>query len=380
MAIAKNVMKLYLSNIVFYSLIFTLSACGGGGGSGGGGSKAPAAITYTYSKLSAAGAGTNFDVDSAAWLHSAGGLFWVNSGGEREGIPLAISVDSDLNTIAKFNTTTMFPDQASPASMSWEIIDDSYPNSAGNVLDDYAAWTEVYGTDRDLVNLTEVGFRAQAYGFYVENGDVFLGTEYVSPLTIFKDYGSSANPYDVGGSDSLLQTEVISSVVGDKTDAGDMPSSGSYRYSSRAVGIMHVPPWGKDARQNPHVMALESDGLIDVDHAGKTVSGSVSLDYVFGMGAFNGERLEGADLGTVSFQGTITGRSVTGTASYSYQQEEGGPDVTSTYVKVGEFVGSFYGPNGDEFGGVILIQEYAGDTPEDIINSATLSVSVVGAK
>ena len=96
---------------------------------------------------------------------------------------------------------------------------------------------------------------------------MFLGTEYVSPLTIFKDYGSSANPYDVGGSDLLLQTEVISSVVGDKTEAGDMPSSGSYQYSSRAVGIMHVPHrWNVSCPHRPHSLESSSSGCVTHVH------------------------------------------------------------------------------------------------------------------
>jgi hypothetical protein len=368
-------MKTFLT---FISLCI-LTACGGGGG----GSSAPAAITYTYDKMSAAGAGTNFDVDSAAWLWSEAGygFLWATSEGESEGVPLDISVDSNLNTVVKFDTTTIVSDQDSPASMSWEIVDDAFPESAGNILDDYAAWTVVYGTDKDLVSLTEVGFKAQAYGFYVENGDAFLGTEYVSPLTIFKDYGSSANPYNVGGSsDSLFKTEVISSVIGDKTESGDMPSSGSYQYSSRAVGILHAGEFPLNTRFNLHVMGLESDGIIDVDHTGKTVSGSVTLDYLFAMGSCNGSRLALADgspasFGTVSFEGTITGKSVSGTASFSYPLEQGGPDVASTTTTEAQFFGSFYGPNGSEFGGVILIQEY--ESGSEITN---LSVSVVAAR
>jgi len=366
-------MKTFLT---FISLCF-LTACGGGGG----GSSAPAAITYTYDKISAAGAGTNFDVDSAAWLWSANAFFWATSDGESEGVPLDISVDSDLNTVVKFNTTTMGFDQDSPASMSWEIVDDAFPESAGNILDDYAAWTIVYGTDTDLVSLTEVGFVAQAYGFYVENGDAFLGTEYVSPLTIFKDYGSSANPYNVGGSsDSLLQTEVISSVIGDKTESGDMPSSGSYQYSSRAVSIGHFDNYPLSARYIGHTMSIESDGIIDVDHTGKTVSGSVTLDYGFLMGSGNGAVFKYSDgspvsFGTVSFEGTITGNSVSGTASWSFPLEQGGPDVPVTDITVAPFLGSFYGPNGSEFGGVILLQEYDGGA-----EITTLSVSVVAAR
>ena len=89
-----------------------LTACGGGGAGGGGGGggssntpSAPAAPVYTYNKISEAGAGTTFDEVTAAYLHQPGYYFWVEGGSD---VPLNLSVNSDFNTVASFDTRSLF--------------------------------------------------------------------------------------------------------------------------------------------------------------------------------------------------------------------------------------------------------------------------------
>jgi hypothetical protein len=347
-------MKIFL---IFMSLCF-LSACGGGG--------APAAITYTYNKISAAGAGTSFDEVTTTWLHQTGFYNWVDGGSQI----LDLSVDSDLNTVVKFDLKSIFPADSQWA-LSWEVIDDSYPQPASNVLDDYAAWIEVGGTVRDLIELTEVGYRLEGYSFFVETGSVFLGTEYVFPMILFNDHGSD-NQYGVGGrSDSLLQLEVMATVFGDKTESGDMPGSGSSDYSSKAIATAHLGwsgnSWAYDSREIEYVMGIESDSTLLVDHGGGTVSGTVTLDYAFNKGMFAGEERPGLSLGSVDFEGLISGNNVAGTA---------------TWVNGGEgtFSGSFYGPNGDEFGGVVRLEYRVETASGDVDGIDFMVASIVASK
>ena len=345
-------MKVFL---IFMSLCF-LSACGGGGGGGGSSNtpSAPATPVYTYNKISEAGAGTTFDEVTQAWLHQPNYYGWVSGSSNT---PLDLSVDSDFNTVVSFDTTSIF-DADSPFRLSWEVVDDENPQPASNVLDDYAAWTEVNGTVKDLVNLTEVGFRLEAYSFFIETGTTFLGTEYVFPMILFNDHGSDYQ-YGVGSSsDTLLQLEVIANVFGDKTEAGDMPVSGSSDYSSKGIAAAHLG-WSYgalpyNAREIAYLMGVESDSTLLVDHGAGSVSGTVTFDYAFQKGMFAGVEL-GITLGSVSFDGQISGTKVVGTATWANGGE-------------GTFSGSFYGPNADEFGGVLRLEHFVdGDVGVDLI-------------
>jgi len=349
-------MKKFIFGASLVSLL--LSACGGGGGGGGSSNtpSAPAAPVYTYNKISEAGAGTTFDEVTAAFLHQPDYYFWVE--GEWD-IPLNLSVNSDSNTVVSFDTTSFFTAD-SQGYLNWEVIDDETPQPAFNVLDDYAAWTEVNGTVKDLVNLTEVGFRLEAYSFFIETGTIFLGTEYVFPMILFNDHGSNYQ-YGVGSSsDTLLQLEVIANVFGDKTEAGDMPLSGSSEYSSRGIATSHLGwssggTWQYNTRAIDYLMGIDSDSTLSVDHGAGKVSGTVTFDYAFEKGMFAGKELQGYSLGTIDFQGEISGTHVAGTASWGNDGE-------------GTFTGSFYGPKGDEFGGVLRLKHRVdGDPGLDLI-------------
>jgi len=348
-----------------FVLLSLVLAAGCGGGGGGGSStnspSTPAAPVYTYNKISEAGAGTTFDEVTKAWLHQPGYYNTIFGGSN---LPLDLSVDSDLNTVANFDTTYFF----SPDSLfylNWEVIDDETPHPAWNVLDGYAAWTEVNGSVVDLVNLTEVGFLLEAYSFFIDTGTTFLGTEYVFPMILFNDHGSDSE-YGVGSSsDTLLQLEVIANVFGDKTEAGDMPVSGSSDYSSKGIATAHLG-WSTggalqyDAREIEYLMGVESDSTLLVDHGAGTVSGTVTFDYVFQKGMYWGEELQEYSLGTIDFQGEISANSVDGTANWLNSNG----DIEGE----GNFTGSFYGPNGDEFGGVFTLEyRVDGDYGIDLI-------------
>ena len=357
-----------MKRLLLVALIsFLLSACGGGGGGGGGGSSAPAAITYTYDKISAAGVGSTFDEVTTALLHQPGYYYWVDGGSNI----LDLSIDSDLNPVVKFDTTSIFSAD-SQGSLRWEVIDDSSAQPAFNVLDDYAAWTEVSGTVKDLIELTEVGYRLEGYSFFIETGSVFLGTEYVFPMILFNDHGSD-NQYGVGGgSDSLTQLEVIATVFGDKTEFGDMPGSGSSDYSSKAIATAHLGwsgnSWAYNSREIKYVMGVESDSTLLVNHDAGTVSGTVLLDYVFNKSMFAGEERPGLSLGSVSFEGKISDRNVDGTATWGGDNGEG------------TFSGSFYGPNGDEFGGVVRLVHRVETASGDLDGIDFIVASIVASK
>jgi hypothetical protein len=334
-----------------------LTACGGGGGGGSSNTpSAPAAPVYTYNKIPEAGAGTTFDEVTTAYLHQPGYYFWVEGGSD---VPLNLSVNSDFNTVVSFDTRSIFSTD-SLGYLNWEVIDDEMPQPAFNVLDDYAAWTEVNGTVKDLVDLTEVGFRLEAYSFFIETGTTFLGTEYVFPMILFNDHGSDYQ-YGVGSSsDTLLQLEVIANVFGDKTEAADMPGSGSFDYSSKGVAAAHLGwssggTWQYNARSIGYLMGIESDSILSVDHGAGTVSGTVTFDYAFEKGMFAGDEIQGLSLGTVDFQGEISANSVEGTASWL--NSDG--DIEGE----GIFTGSFYGPKGDEFGGVLRLKHRVDGDP-----------------
>ena len=356
-----DIMKLLLTSL----LIFGLASCGGG--------DSASTAAPTYNKIIDAGSGSEFDEVSQAWLHQhsdgcCNKNFRLINGGSNS--PLNLYLDSELNSVVRFSTGDFFESDNFFSDLNWEVIDDSAPQPALNEFDHYAAWSEIHGTALDLVSSTEVGYKLEAYSFYPETGGIFLGTEYVSPMILFNDHGSDY-AYGVGlNHDTLLQLEIIGSVYGNKTNFGDMPVSGSSDYSSRAIATAHISFWysrspiyhflmSYDEKEIEHFMGVESDSTLTVDHDAGTISGSVTFDYVFNKGMYAGARywhdstMPETSLGTINFQGEISGRDVEGTARWfgRYSATPSGP-VT------GSFKGSFFGPNGDEFGGVITDSEY----------------------
>lgn len=348
--------------------LLALTSCGGG--SGGGTSSQPvsaasnSAASFTYTKLANMNVGTNADL-------LAGGLFYREE-------PFGVIGDSRLAT-SEFQTaivqnsngiignritankTFRQPDgnrYEADYDFSWVIELFDVALNIGNALDQFLYWYSQDGTFNDTVLITQTDYTAQGFGYWIDADLLanYLETEYVAPAIISVDYGRNCL---FGGCDDDLAEDIIASVGGDFTAAGDMPAAGISYMNARGIALYHTKNMSRPQGSVQHLLAAESDGRVDIDHSAGTISGSLSFDAVFSerLGG-NWPRVEGASAGDFQIAGVIIGNTATGTVTW------GGPEYGS-----GFFDGAFFGPDGREFGGVIIAADDLEDEFSQIIAS-----------
>ena len=338
---------MYFNIVTSLLCLMVLSSCGGGGGGGGGNGTSvasnvtPVVQAPVYIKnINAA----SFDEVAAAFIFVDSVWCEMN---ENNALDFNITTITDESTTVNFDASRYFPGgDFAKCREKWSVTDNSDAQAAGNLLDDNAAWFEFAGSDRDLNELTEDFYYLKSY---VVDGE-FTGTEYVSPLITFKDYGGDSL-YGTGwNGDTDLRKQAIAAAVGDYTQSSDMPASGSFTLEGASVAAAYVRNFPRNEYSTQAIdfyMAVDSTTNISVDHAAKTLIGQAALDFVFTDQLYLGSQLEGTSLGTVDFEGTISGNRVSGTARWG----------TGENNDFGNFEGRFFGPGGREFGGVITAKE-----------------------
>ena len=328
-----------------------LTSCGGGGG--GGGDNGLSAASNVTPVVQAPSYIKNIDAESfdevaAAFIFVDDLWCEIN---ENNALDFNLTTTTDESTIVDFDASRYIADDASETHLTkcrekWSVTDNSDPQAAGNLLDDNAAWFEFAGSDRDLNELTEDFYYLKTYVVDSE----FTGAEYVSPLITFKDYGGNFL-YGTGlNADIDLRKQAIAAAAGDYTQSSDMPASGSFSLEGTSIAAAYVSNFPRNEYSPQAIdfyMAVDSMTEISVDHATKTLSGQARLDFVFTDQLYLGQQLDGYSLGTVNFEGTISGNRVSGTASWGEEDND----------EFGNFEGRFFGPGGREFGGVITARE-----------------------
>ena len=160
------------------------------------------------------------------------------------------------------------------------------------------------------------------------------------PFLVSLDYGQNCF---TAGCDTNSEEDIIAGVVGDFTKSGDMPDSGVVYHDARGIALYHADDMYYGDNGILHMLAAESDGTITVDHAQKTISGSVTFDAVFQRQTSGyWTRQEGISAGSFELDGSITDNSFFGTVTW------GGSEYGSGY-----FSGNFFGPDANELGAVL---------------------------
>ena len=336
-----------------------VSACGGGGGGStslnnptGGGGSSGGGDTFSYTKLENLTTGSSIDLSSRVLVYRAtennsvsvlsGALFGAESS-------IALVENSNGNIGNNFSINKKFSDSNGQAynpnfEVNWSIDVFEEPSSIGNALDEFVYWWLQDGTFNDTTTISQTSYTALGFGYWIDQASLagYLKTEYVVPLLVSMDFGGNCV---IGGScDDDYSEDILAAVGGDYTEVSDMPTSGTAYMDGKGLALFHVDDIGFDTGSVGHFLAAESDGDIDIDHAAGTVTGYLTFDAVFRKQpySFSWPRLEGWDAGTVQIDGTIDGRTASGTVTW------GGANYGS-----GFFNGAFFGPDGKEFGGVI---------------------------
>ena len=338
-----------------------LVACGGGGGgatSGGGGTptQPPVAPTSYKKNIEIEELGGSFDIDAGVMsyrTHQETGAMWVSTGDPTA--ELSIGVDGTKTT--KFSRTYSFtPTNASTnldMSMSFEQVSlaDAIYFAVGNYLDGYLYWESDWGLSISEDSSSSYEWNYRLFGFYSDISEEFLGVDYVNILVADLDYGddlsSGFDICDVADStciDNIQDKDVLAGTFGNFTQTSDMPTSGTATYSTKALSLWH-PNLLETESSIPHWPAYEGDATITVDFAQGTLSGNITLDYVFPdrkPESSTWNRVNGVSAGTIELVATISSNEFQGTATWN-------TDITN--YGTGEISGHFFGPDAKELGG-----------------------------
>ena len=356
--------RMRMVSIIFLSgfLSSLLVACGGGGGGGGGNpsptptpTPTPTPISYN-TNLDVEQLGGSFDMDAGVMsyrTYQETGAMWVSTGDPTT--ELSISADGTKTT--KFSRTYSFtPTNGSTnldVSMSFEQVSlaDVIYLDVGNDLDGYLYWESDWGLSPPEDTSSSYEWNYRLFGFYSDISEEFLGVDYVNIFVADLDYGddlsSGFDICDVSDStcvDNIQDKDVLAGAFGDFTQTSDMPSSGTATYTTKALGLWH-PNLLETESSIPHWPAYEGDATITVNFGQGTLSGDITLDYVFPdrkAESSTWNQVSGISAGTIKLVATISSNEFQGTATWNTD--------TANYG-TGEISGHFFGPDAKELGG-----------------------------
>lgn len=343
--------------------ISLITACGGGGGGGGSSSfnnsagagnagSSSSGNSFQYKKLQDLSSGDTLDLASRVMVYREtenGGISVLS--GQLSGLESILSITEQSNGDASNRVSVnkrFYDTNGQPYSpdfeVSWTIDVVDVPWSIGNALDEYVYWWSHDGTINDTTTITQTDYTALGFGYWIDQTSLagYLKTEYAAPALISMDFGD--NCLNIGCFDDDPNEDILAAVGGDFTQLGDMPTSGTSYMEGKGLALFHTGDVGIEIGHVNHYLAAESDGEIDIDYAAGTITGYLTFDAVFRKEPYSlsWPRLEGWSGGSVQIDGTIDGRTASGTVTW------GGENYGS-----GKFNGAFFGPDGKEFGGVI---------------------------
>lgn len=125
-------------------------------------------------------------------------------------------------------------------------------------------------------------------------------------------------------------------------------------------------------------MAAGGNGSISVNHSTKTITGSLTLDYVF-KGEYSYSVIEGWSAGTVELTGEISGNSFSGIVTWVSPDTSDSIPVAIEGVSAGEFHGHFFGPDATELGGVITLIDFFQNMDDGLPEYNQMVVAFVGS-
>ena len=304
-----------------------LASCGGGGGGSSASpvaAVAPPAPTYSYDKTDLGYTNKSWDVDTQMRrYHQTEGVSFAGYGS----YPISVSMVESQDYIA----ITLSGTPTGPGSTETFNYDFSLTTTSTAIAPLY-----------DPSGTTVV-----AYLF----GNSFSNAALVG-FTFDVDYLSSLNVEytNIGFLDFFFNDyrDTFAFNYGDKTETGDMPTSGSATYGIAGQLIFNI----YESPSSIASLISEGTGSLTANFSSNSISGSLDFTRYYGYnnflqaGANSQTQILGVPTATINFfDGSISGNHFTTSTSVS----------SSGLSGTGVSQGSFFGPDGQETSGTFLL-------------------------
>ncbi len=319
--------ELKLNKKIKFLLILLLPliySCGGGGGGSSASpvvAVAPAAPTYSYDKTAPGYTNKSWDVDTQMRrLHSEEGVSFAGYGS----YPISVSMveSQDYIAITLSGTTS---ESGSTETFNYDFsltttstVREPLYDPSGNVV--------AYLFGNAFSNAVLLGFAFSPE--YLSNNNVeYTNIGYLD--FVFDD-----------------RRDTFAFNYGDKTETGDMPTSGSATYgiSGQLIFTAYAPGITSYISQG--------DGSLNANFSSNSISGSLDFTRYYSYnsflqaGATSQTQILGVPTATINFfDGSISGNHFTTSANVS----------VSGLIGSGLSQGSFFGPDGQETSGTFLL-------------------------
>ena len=316
----------------------------------------------------------------AAQIYFEGGASVAHFDPEGSSYSLAIQGNSLMETL-KFNPavsgTPLYPGfELTSNFFSYPVFSYDFPGSLSGLLD----------LDHEKIGITDSSLNEKVFkGIHIRplenSGIMWSGTQYSWAEIAELDYG---NACDYLGDprycqrvslDNIVNISLVGKIFGPKTNAGDMPSSGSTSYRSYAISkglyekgngnflytgnfsMINIAGCGSNP---PHrgchwktSDAVSAEQILTVDFSANSIQGTLSMQkhyYESSSGSLelltsSSYDLHKETLENLSISATISGNGFTGTVQNSHF--------------IGNIYGNFYGPNAKEIGAIIFLSPAA---------------------
>ena len=295
---------------------------------------------------------------------------------------LAIQGNSLMETL-KFNPAV----SGTPLYPGFEVTSDFYSYPTSN-YEFPGALSGLLSLEHERIGITDSSLNEKVFkGIHIRplenSGIMWSGTQYSWAEIAELDYG---NTCDYSGDprycqrvslDNIFNISLVGKIFGPKTNAGDMPASGSTSYRSYAIskglyekGNGNFLYTGNFSMINsagcgsnpPHrgchwktSDAVSAEQILTVDFSANSIQGTLSMQkhyYESSSGSLTLLTSSSYDphkqtLEDLSISATISGNDFTGTVQNSHF--------------VGYIGGNFYGPNAKEIGAIIVLAPVLGN-------------------
>lgn len=303
-----------LTIFLLTSTFIFVGCSGGGGGSSPLVNPGPTTPTYTYKKvderLSEGTASSFTEVGrSLIYTYSSDGGGWASTDADNFNINFSQGTDSYGDTFFTIEINQNEPRDSFTYALNYQF------SFRGNDV------FELYDAPQ-FSNISEYFSNADLQAYGLSNPDTYAGVEYVDMIIWNMNYDNGEDDY-------------VAFAYGDKTNSGDMPSTGSATYNVKTMGF-----WNNNGNQ----YNFHGDGQLIANFASMSISGNLLNDYVTDS-RFSWSQLVGYSAGGMSLTGDISGSSFSGDLTWAND------------LGTGSFEGNFFGPNAKEIGGTFWAAE-----------------------
>ena len=318
----------------------------------------------------------------AVHLYTEGGESVIHFGQAGSSYSLAIQGNSLMETL-KFNPAV----SGTPLYPGFEVTSDfySYPNFSHDFP---GALSGLLSLEHERIGITDSSLNEKVFkGIHIRplenSGIMWSGTQYSWAEIAELDYG---NTCDYSGDprycqrvslDNSSNISLVGKIFGHKTNAGDMPASGSTSYRSYAISkgfyekgngnflytgnfsMFNLAGCGSNPpHRGCHYKtsdAVSAEQILTVDFSANSIQGTLSMQkhyYESSSGSLtlltsSSYDLHKETLENLSISATISENGFTGTVQNSHF--------------VGSIKGNFYGPNAKEIGAIIILAPVLGN-------------------